>query len=114
MNFFKENIDKSLEKILNSFLSKIHFGKLEVQFPSGQKKLFIGYEDGHFASLKIHSYKFLSLIFKKGSIGFAEAYIKGFYSTTNLTNLLMLSHKNENYFLDNKRTNIFFSIYLKP
>ena len=51
MNFFKSNIDKSLEKILNSFLSNIHFGKLEVQFPLGQKKLFIGVEDGHFASL---------------------------------------------------------------
>ena len=51
MNFFKDNIDKSFERILNSFLSKIHFGKLEVQFPSGQKKLFIGVEDGHFASL---------------------------------------------------------------
>tara|TARA_Y200000002_G_scaffold364426_1_gene353428 strand:- start:918 stop:2111 length:1194 start_codon:yes stop_codon:yes gene_type:complete len=113
MNFFKNNIDKSLEKILNSFLSKIHFGKLEVQFPSGQKKLFIGVEDGYFATLKIYNYKFLSLIFKKGSIGFAEAYIKGFYSTNNLTNLLMLSHKNENYFLDDKKTNLFFSIYNK-
>ena len=113
MNFFKDNIDKSFERILNSFLSNIHFGKLDVQFPSGQKKLYSGVEGGQFASLKIHNYKFLSLIFKKGSIGFAEAYIKGFYSTTNLTNLLMLSHKNENYFLDNKRTNIFFLYIIK-
>ena len=75
MIFFKNNLDKSLEKILNSFLSNIHFGKLEVQFPSGQKKIFIGVEDGCFASLQIHNFKFLSLIFKKGSIGFAEAYI---------------------------------------
>ena len=34
--------------------------------------------------------------------------MKGFYSTTNLTNLLMLSNKNEKYFLDNINSNIIY------
>ena len=38
MNFFKNNIDKTLEKILNNFLSKIKYGTLHVEFPSGEKK----------------------------------------------------------------------------
>ncbi len=108
MNFLKNNFDKTLEKLVKNFLSKIHFGTLEVEFPSGEIKLFSGSKNGLEASIQIHNYNFLSYIFKKGSVGYAEAYIKGFYSTTNLTNLLMLSHMNEKYFLDNINSNIFY------
>ena len=34
--------------------------------------------------------------------------MKGFFSTPNLTNLLILSHKNEKFFLDNINSNIFY------
>ncbi len=108
MNFFKINLDKTIEKLLNNFLSKIKYGSLEVEFPSGEKKLFSGIEDGISASIQIHNYNLLSYIFKKGAVGYAEAYMKGFYSTTNLTNLLMLSHKNEKYFLDNINSNVLY------
>ncbi len=108
MSFFKNNFDKTLERLLNSFLSKIKYGKLEVEFPSGENKTFSGNIEGITASIKINNYKFLSYIFKRGSVGFAEAYIKGFYSTPNLTNLLMLSHKNETYFLDNINSNVLY------
>ncbi len=109
MSFFKKNIDKTLERLLKNFLSKIKYGKLEVEFPSGEKTSFSGICHGLNASIQIHNYNFLSYIFKKGSVGFAEAYMKGFYSTKNLTNLLMLSHKNEKYFLNNINSNIFYS-----
>ena len=109
MKFLKNNLDKSLEKLLNNFLSKIKYGNLEVEFPSGDKKNFSGVNDYLSASIKIHNYNFLSYIFKRGSVGYAEAYMKGFYSTPNLTNLLMLSHKNEKFFLDNINSNIFYS-----
>tara|TARA_B100000575_G_scaffold218572_1_gene179078 strand:- start:907 stop:2100 length:1194 start_codon:yes stop_codon:yes gene_type:complete len=108
MNFFGNNLDKTLEKLLNKFLSKIKYGRLEVQFPSGEIKIYSGIEDGISALIKIHSYNLLSYIFKRGSVGFAEAYMKGFYTTPNLTNLLMLSHKNEKFFLDNVNSNIFY------
>ena len=108
MNFFKNNLDKTLEKLVKSFLSKIKYGNLEVVFPSGERKTYLGIEDGLTASIHIHNYNFLSYIFKRGSVGYAEAYMKGFYSTNNLTNLLMLSHKNEKFFLDNINSNIFY------
>ena len=108
MKFFKNNIDKTLEKLLNNFLSKIKFGNLEVEFPSGEKKIFLGSEEGLSATIQIHNYNFLSYIVKRGSVGYAEAYMKGFFSTPNLTNLLMLSHKNEKFFLDNINSNVFF------
>ena len=108
MNFFSNNIDKTLEKLLNNFLSKIKYGMLEVQFPSGEKKIYTGIDDSVTASIQIHSYNLLSYIFKRGSVGYAEAYMKGFYSTPNLTNLLILSHKNEKFFLENINSNIFY------
>ena len=108
MNFFKNNLDRTLEKLVKNFLSKIKYGNLEVQFPSGEKKIYLGIEDGLNATIHIHNYNFLSYIFRRGSVGYAEAYMKGFYTTNNLTNLLMLSHKNEKYFLDNIKSNIFY------
>ena len=113
MNFFKNNLDKTLEKLVKNFLSKIKYGSLEVKFPSSEKKTYSGIEDGISASINIHNYSFLSYIFKRGSVGYAEAYMKGFYSTTNLTNLLILSHINEKYFLDNINSNIFYSTLSK-
>ena len=108
MSFLKKNFDKTLEKFVKNFLSKIKYGKLEVEFPSGEKKIYSGIDDGLSASINIHNYNFISYIFKRGSVGYAEAYMKGFYSTANLTNLLMLSHKNEKYFLDNINSNILY------
>ena len=108
MSFLRNNIDKTFEKVLINFLNKIKYGNLEVKFPSGDIKNFNGKEADVSASIEIHNYKFLSYILKRGSVGYAEAYIKGFYSTSNLTNLLILSHKNENYFLENTNSNIFY------
>ena len=108
MNFFKNNLNKTLEKLLINFLSKIKYGNLRVEFPSGEKKNFGGIDDSLSASIQIHNYNFLSHILKRGSVGYAEAYMKGFFSTPNLTNLLMLSHKNEKYFLNNMNSNLFY------
>ena len=111
MNFLKNNAEKSFEILLNNFLSKINYGTLAVTFPSGNSKIFEGKEKGYSAQIQIHNYSFLTYIFKKGSVGFAEAYINGVYSTNNLTNLLMLSHKNENFFLDSIKSNFFYSTF---
>ncbi len=108
MDFLKKNFDKTLENVLNNFLSKIKYGNLKVKFPSGVIKNFSGLNEGLSASITIHDYNFLQYVFKRGSVGFAEAYMKGFYSTPNLTNLLMLSHKNEEFFLNNINSNLFY------
>ena len=113
MNFFKTNFDKTVEKLLVNFLSKIRYGKLTVQFPTGEERVFVGKEEDISASIKIHNYNFLNLIFKKGSVGFAEAYMHGYFSSPDLTNLLLLSHKNESYFLESINTNFFFAAFAK-
>ena len=113
MNFFKTNFDKTVKKLLVNFLSKIRYGKLTVQFPTGEERVFVGKEEDISANIKIHNYNFLNLIFKKGSVGFAEAYMNGYFSSTDLTNLLLLSHKNESYFLQSINTNLFFATFAK-
>ncbi len=113
MKFFKKNLDKTLEKLVKKFLSKIKYGNLEVEFPSGEKQIYKGLNNDLKASIQIHNYNFLAHILKRGSVGYAEAYMKGLYSTPNLTNLLMLSHKNEKYFLENVNSNIFYQTFTK-
>ena len=86
------------ELVTQKFLSKIKHGELTVQFPSGSIKTFKGNDNNHTADLTINNYKFVSKILKKKSVGFAESYMDGDFSSSNLTNLLLLAFRNEMIF----------------
>ena len=101
------------EIVSQKFLSKIKYGELSVTFPSGSTQLFTGINTAHKADLTINNYKFISKILKRKSVGFAESYMDGDFSSSNLTNLLLLAFRNENHFLVNLKSNIFFNIYSK-
>ncbi len=101
------------ELLTQRFLSKIKYGELTVKFPSGSIKTFKGNDKNYTANLTINNYKFVSKILKRKSVGFAESYMDGDFSSSNLTNLLILAFRNENYFLENLKSNIFFNIYSK-
>ena len=58
MNFFKTNFNKTVKKLLVNFFSKIRYGKLTVQFPTGEERVFIGKEEDISANIKIHNYNF--------------------------------------------------------
>ncbi len=113
MNYVNDKFQQSFEIVAEKFLSKIRFGELIVTFPSGVTKSFKGTNGDEIADLKLHNYKFFSKIFKRKSIGFAESYMDGDFSTSDLTKLLLISYKNEKYFLHNLKSNIFFNIYSK-
>jgi len=102
-----------LEVIAQKFLSKIKYGELSVKFPSGSTKTFKGINNDYKADLIINNYKFISKILKRKSLGFAESYMDGDFNSSNLTNLLLLAFRNENYFLENLKSNIFFNAYNK-
>ena len=101
------------EIVAQKFLSKIKYGELSVTFPSGSIQSFTGINSAHKADLTINNYKFISKILKRKSVGFAESYMDGDFSSSNLTNLLLLAFRNENHFLVNLKSNIFFNIYSK-
>ena len=113
MNYVNDKFQQSFEIVAEKFLSKIRFGELIVTFPSGVTKSFKGTNGDEIADLKLHNYKFISKILKRKSIGFAESYMDGDFSSSDLTKLLLISFKNEKYFLYNLKSNIFFNIYSK-
>ena len=86
---------------------------MTVKFPSGLVKTFKGNNENYTADLTINNYKFISKILKRKSVGFAESYMDGDFTSSNLTNLLLLAFRNENDFLENLKSNIFFNIYSK-
>ena len=104
-----KNIDKffnnSAEKLLNKFFEQIQYGYLAVTFPSGKKAEFFGKSRGIKADIKLNNFLFLKKLLNKGSIGFAESYMDGDFSTSDLKNLLFFSRKNESYFFKYKKGN---------
>ena len=113
MSFISDKFESSIELSSDYFLNRIHYGKLKVMFPSGKVKTYLGKEPGYYAEININTFVFLKKIFKKGSVGFAESYINGDFSSKNLTDLLMLAFENENHFLFNLKTNWFYLSYSK-
>ena len=85
MKLFNYGFQNSIENITKSFFSKIYFGSIKVTFPSGNIAIFKGQKEGYSADIKIFNYKFVSKILKKKSVGLAEAYIDGYFTTANLT-----------------------------
>ena len=98
MNYVNDKFQQSFEIVAEKFLSKIRCGELIVTFPSGSTKSFKGSNSDEIADLKLHNYKFISKIFKRKSIGFAESYMDGDFSSSDLTKLLLISFRNEKYF----------------
>jgi len=113
MNFVNSKFKHSFEVVVQKFLSKLKYGELLVKFPSGTVKRFKGINGDQKADLIINNYKFVSKILKRKSVGFAESYMDGDFSSSNLTNLLLLAFRNENCFLENLKSNIFFNIFSK-
>ena len=70
---------------LIKYLKSIQFGRLTLEFPDQSTHKFG--DNGPEAFLKINNYKAISLIIRKGNVGFAEGYIYNYWQTDNLLNL---------------------------
>ncbi|MGL4634660.1 MAG: class I SAM-dependent methyltransferase [Beijerinckiaceae bacterium] len=69
---------------------KLKSGSLTVTLPSGQAYLFEGQSPGPNADLIVHDLAFGKRLLEGGDIGFAEAYIAGEWTTSDLTAFLYL------------------------
>ena len=49
-------------------------------------------------------------ILRKGAVGFAESYIDGDFSTSNLKNLLIFAEKNKRNYIGNKQGGFFYKL----
>ena len=70
-------------------LQRLVHGSLTLQLPDGSVQRF-GQVDGPHASMKLNNWKVCSASLKSGDIGFAETYIAGDWTTSNLPALLSL------------------------
>ena len=74
-------------------LERLQHGTLSVQWPDGQVQQFgqlAEDQSGIHATLHLHNWTPLTEALKSGDIGFAESYIAGDWTTTNLADLLQL------------------------
>jgi cyclopropane-fatty-acyl-phospholipid synthase len=80
-------------RTLFKLLHKLRHGSLTVQLPDGSMQRFGGTALPH-ASLHLHNWNVCSAALKSGDIGFAESFIAGDWSTSNLTDLLRVLIQN--------------------
>ena len=90
------SINNISDKIVLSMLKNIKHGVLELTNHDNKKYIFGTDSSEIDVSLKINKPDFAYKIIKSGSIGLAEAYMKGDFETNNLSNLIELTAKNIN------------------
>ena len=113
MNYFNIKFSYSLEKIADKFLNRLNYGSIEIIYPSGKVSRYIGKYPGYNANINIFNFKVFSKVFKRGPVGFGEAYIDGDFTTSNLTILLLFAFQNEKNFLKNYKSNWLYHPYIK-
>jgi cyclopropane-fatty-acyl-phospholipid synthase len=73
----------------------VRVGNLSVQLPNGDIHHFEGAEPGPAASLIINDPRTIAKTIYSGSLGFSEAYLKGWWDSPGLTEMLLLGTANE-------------------
>jgi cyclopropane-fatty-acyl-phospholipid synthase len=73
----------------------VRVGHLTVQLPSGEIHKFEGSESGPAATLIINDPRTIAKTVYSGSLGFSEAYLKGWWDSPTLTEMLLLGTANE-------------------
>ena len=90
------SINNISDKIVFSMLKHIKHGVLELTNHDNKKHIFGTDSTELDVSLKINKPGFTYKIIKSGSVGLAEAYMRGDFETNNLSNLIELTAKNIN------------------
>lgn len=77
------------ERIFIRLVGVLRSGSLRVEFP-GKRVVLVGDSKFPAQDLKIEDTRFFRTVFLGGDVGFGEAYVNGFWSTSNLSGLLLL------------------------
>ncbi len=86
-------------KLLLTVLDKLQFGQLTMTLPDASTRVFGSKEAGALsADIAVHDWALFSAVFKSGDIGFAESYIAGHWSSSDIARLLTLCIKNRQRF----------------
>lgn len=83
-----------LERLFVRLIGTIRHGRLNIRFSDGRSAL-IGDRAQPVQDLKIEDARFYRCVLSGGSVGFGEAYVSGYWSTSDLSGLLLLLAKNK-------------------
>ncbi len=85
---------KLLERLFVRLIGNLRFGSLRIQFAE-KRIVVIGDSELSAQDLKIEDTRFFKYVLSGGSVGFGEAYVNGFWSTSDLSGLLLLLAQNK-------------------
>ncbi|MEX0374898.1 class I SAM-dependent methyltransferase [Spiribacter pallidus] len=89
-------------RILLGWFSRLRRGRMEGQMPDGEPFLIQGAEPGPTGSIRLHRpTRMVARIATRGSVGFAESYMAGDWSSADTAHLLELMLRNEDAFSRN-------------
>lgn len=80
-------------RVVAQLLARLRFGSLDLQWPDGSSAHF-GDADGPRVQLRLRDWRVCETVLRSGDIGFAEAFIDGQWSSTDLPELLKLMLRN--------------------
>ena len=90
------NLKKISDSIVFNSLKNISYGNIKFINHDGSVKILGSKNSDKTATLKLKKPGLTFEIINKGSIGLAEAYMRGDFETDNLTNLIEIAAKNIN------------------
>ena len=86
-------------KVLLRWFTRLRRGRLDGSLPGGRQFIVQGAEPGIHATLHLHRpLRMINRIIRRGSVGFAESYMAGEWSSPDLPHLLELMLRNEDAF----------------
>jgi cyclopropane-fatty-acyl-phospholipid synthase len=88
-------VQKLCEKIVHNYLSKITVGHLTLLLPNSDTRTYGDPKATLRATIDVSNYSFFYQLMIKGDMGLADAFIRGAWTTPNLTDVFMVFIKNE-------------------
>ncbi|MEK9726698.1 MAG: DUF1365 family protein [Candidatus Margulisiibacteriota bacterium] len=85
-----------MSAVFNTF-NMIQNGKLTVNLPDGQKKVFGNSKDNKIAEINIVDYSFFNYLVLKSDIGFADSFILGYWNSPCLESVFEIMVNNHKY-----------------
>lgn len=98
-------------QLLSYMLSGMKIGTLDVTFPNGATRHFVGTEEGPRGVLRIKSDKIIRHIIAGGEVGFGDAYLDDCWDSPDLARLLAVMYLNEPYYKGPFEKNFIGKIY---
>ncbi|WP_439368048.1 class I SAM-dependent methyltransferase [Bradyrhizobium sp. DASA03120] len=77
-----------LARLALRLASRLRFGSVHVRLPDHRTTVLRGVESGPSATIQLNNYRFARSLIMGGDIGMAEAYVRGDWTTPDLTQLL--------------------------